>query len=416
MIWPFLVVAPVLIFNPSRNPVLAVLGLSMVAYLLCKYMIPLASPALIKIGLSGRDKLKADQKEVIPESLGFITGVVYILVIVLLTPFTLAENGLAAYLSGVLSIQSMIMLGFADDLFDLRWRHKFFMPAIAAIPMLVVYYVEGGSTHIVVPQVFQTWWLPSVINLGWLYYVYMAAVSIFATNCINIYAGVNGLEVGQTVVVASSLLLNDLIYLWRYFIQHTLGFEPVKTHVRSIFFVLPLLACSIALLQFNWFPARVFVGDTFCYFAGMVLAVAGILGHFTKTMLSLILPQIANFIYSLPQLFKIVPCPRHRMPLIDPETNKLLPSRANVSNVAKWKMVPLRFLAWMRLLKIWESDDGKTVEISNMTLINLALIHLGPVKETDLTKVLIMVQAISCGMALVMRHMLAGVLFGIDNL
>lgn len=62
------------------------------------------------------------------------------------------------------------------------------------------------------------------------------------------------------------------------------------------------------------YPSSVFVGDTFCYFAGMTFAVVGILGHFSKTMLLFFIPQVINFIYSLPQLFHIIPCPRHRLP------------------------------------------------------------------------------------------------------
>jgi UDP-N-acetylglucosamine--dolichyl-phosphate N-acetylglucosaminephosphotransferase len=64
----------------------------------------------------------------------------------------------------------------------------------------------------------------------------------------------------------------------------------------------------------NRYPSRVFVGDTFCYFSGMTFAVVGILGHFSKTMLLFFLPQVANFVYSVPQLFHLVPCPRHRLP------------------------------------------------------------------------------------------------------
>ncbi len=62
-------------------------------------------------------------------------------------------------------------------------------------------------------------------------------------------------------------------------------------------------------------PAKVFVGDTYCYFAGMTFAVVGILGHFSKTLLLFFIPQILNFLYSTPQLFKFVPCPRHRLPV-----------------------------------------------------------------------------------------------------
>lgn len=68
-------------------------------------------------------------------------------------------------------------------------------------------------------------------------------------------------------------------------------------------------------LLFNFrYPADVFVGDTFCYFSGMTFAVVAILGHFSKTMLLFFIPQVFNFIYSVPQLFKMVPCPRHRLP------------------------------------------------------------------------------------------------------
>ena len=77
---------------------------------------------------------------------------------------------------------------------------------------------------------------------------------------------------------------------------------------------------------------QVFVGDTYTYFAGMVLAVAGTLGHFSETLLVLFLPQLLNFAYSLPQLLKIVPCPRHRLPKVDAKSGILRPT-ANMNLV-----------------------------------------------------------------------------------
>jgi UDP-N-acetylglucosamine--dolichyl-phosphate N-acetylglucosaminephosphotransferase len=38
-------------------------------------------------------------------------------------------------------------------------------------------------------------------------------VSVFCTNAINILAGVNGLEVGQSIVIAVSILIFNLIEL-----------------------------------------------------------------------------------------------------------------------------------------------------------------------------------------------------------
>ena len=45
----------------------------------------------------------------------------------------------------------MVILGVGDDLFDIKWRHKLLIPAFAAIPMLIVYFVDFGVTQVVVP-------------------------------------------------------------------------------------------------------------------------------------------------------------------------------------------------------------------------------------------------------------------------
>ena len=50
----------------------------------------------------------------------------------------------------------MILLGFADDVLDLRWRHKLLLPTIASLPLLMVYYVNFNSTTIVLPTFVQS--------------------------------------------------------------------------------------------------------------------------------------------------------------------------------------------------------------------------------------------------------------------
>lgn len=57
------------------------------------------------------------------------------------------------------------MLGFLDDVFDIRWRHKIPIPIIASIPLLMVYYADNGNTHIVVPIPFRSFF-GSLLNLG----------------------------------------------------------------------------------------------------------------------------------------------------------------------------------------------------------------------------------------------------------
>lgn len=71
-------------------------------------------------------------------------------------------------------------------------------------------------------------------------------------------------------------------------------------HLFSLYLMLPLAATTAALLLFNWYPSEVFVGDTFTYFAGMAIAVAGILGHFSETLLILLIPQVECPFLGLP--------------------------------------------------------------------------------------------------------------------
>ena len=49
----------------------------------------------------------------------------------------------------------MVLLGFADDVLDLRWKHKLYLPTIASLPLLMVYYVNFNSTTIIVPKPMQ---------------------------------------------------------------------------------------------------------------------------------------------------------------------------------------------------------------------------------------------------------------------
>lgn len=119
-------------------------------------------------------------------------------------------------------------------------------------------------------------------------------LSTFCTNSINILAGVNGVEVrcsllpqsslllfrslipfaqvGQALVIALSIALNDLLYI-RFNINilypsssssngepHLIGFglardspELADRHLFSLYFMLPLIGVCFGLLKHNWY-------------------------------------------------------------------------------------------------------------------------------------------------------------------
>ena len=62
---------------------------------------------------------------------------------------------LTLYLSALLSLLTATLLGFLDDVFDIRWRHKLPIPIVASIPLLLVYYAQGGLTAVVMPKGFR---------------------------------------------------------------------------------------------------------------------------------------------------------------------------------------------------------------------------------------------------------------------
>jgi len=395
-----------------------------------------------------------------PEAMGAVAASVYILVLMAFIPFAFykdivaatsgggnrdvvltvqeVETGrflhrfphskLSSYQSALNTLQATTILGIADDMLDLRWRHKFFIPAVASLPLLIVYYVDFGVTSVVVPN-FLVPYMPNqarLIHLSFIYYIYMAALSIFAPNSINILAGINGIEVGQSLVIAGLLILNSSLYLVPFpgnpVLNNGYTSHPhpaTDSHLLTLYLLLPFLGVSTALYLHNRYPARVFVGDTYCYFAGMTFACVAIMAHFSKTLLLLLVPQIANFIYSVPQLFHLIPCPRHRLPKFNARTGLLEPS------VTTWplerppgKLLTIAFLALEKIRLIQVTVDPKTNQItstSNLTILNLWLVWRGPMREDRLTRELLLIQTV-CGLCgLFVRHTMALLIFSEDN-
>lgn len=379
----------------------------------------------------------------VPEAVGLAPAAVFLASLSLLQVAHMwlggdtAKDWAVEHNSALATIGFAVFLGFVDDVLELPWRAKMILPSFAAMPLLLSY---AGSTTILVPKPLRklmelalgTEYAPvsALLDLGPLYYVYMFLLTIFCTNSINIHAGLNGLEAGQSAVIATAMVLlnvctiaatgerapevgadlhaamtpqeafaratalraalggrSDFAAAAAREAQNLLAMDTTAArmhdaHVFSLCLTAPFLACTLGLLSHNWYPSRVFVGDTYTYFAGMTLGVAGILGHFSETLVLFFLPQIANFLYSGPQLFKLVPCPRHRLPRLDVTTGLLHPSFVT-------------------------TDEGE--RRVNMNLVNLFLQILGPQTERTLCLAMLALQAGCCALGFGVRAVLTGV-------
>jgi len=350
----------------------------------------------------------------VAEALGIVPGAIFLicLIICLVGYATSNPSKLLDVNSALLSICFMLFLGFTDDVLDWPWRYKLVLPTVASLPLLCCY---NGSTSIVVPIPFRTLlvqdqeitafghlvnWFAEIdfgsngkfLDLGFFYLLYMGMLAVFCTNAINIYAGINGLEAGQSYVIGCAILLHNLIEI-------RLQTQARDNHLFSAMIMLSFVGVTLGLLRHNWYPASVFVGDTFCYFAGMTFAVVGILGHFSKTLLLFFIPQVANFLWSVPQLFKIVPCPRHRLPAFNAKTGLMEPST--------FECQPDQY-RWLKSLQKLDPDSTK---ISNLTVINLALCIVGPTSERNLCALLLGLQLASCAFGFFMRYYVAEFFF-----
>lgn len=399
-------------------PLLVNLIGSLLGFVATVTLIPAFRSHFISARLCGQDLNKLSRQQ-IPESQGVISGAVFLIILFCFIPFpflncfveeqckAFPHHEFVALIGALLAICCMIFLGFADDVLNLRWRHKLLLPTAASLPLLMVYFTNFGNTTIVVPKPFR-WILGLHLDLGILYYVYMGLLAVFCTNAINILAGINGLEAGQSLVICASIIVFNLVELEG---------DYRDDHVFSLYFMIPFFFTTLGLLYHNWYPSQVFVGDTFCYFAGMTFAVVGILGHFSKTMLLFFMPQVFNFLYSLPQLFHIIPCPRHRMPRLNAKTGKLEMS------YSKFKTKSLSFLGTfilkvaenLRLVTVHrgEDEDGAFTECNNMTLINLLLKVFGPIHERNLTLLLLLLQILSSAVTFSIRYQLVRLFYDV---
>lgn len=139
----------------------------------------------------------------------------------------------------------------------------------------------------------------------------------------------------------------------------------------------------------------------------MAFAVVGIIGHFSKTLLLFFVPQTFNFIYSCPQLFGLVPCPRHRLPKFNEALNACEPSWAVFSKpIPRLGRLVLEVFAALRLVRVQRDParQGQIVACTNLTLLNLLLVTFGPMPEKQLTECMLAVQVAASALAFAIRY------------
>jgi len=182
--------------------------------------------------------------------------------------------------SKILALLSVILfvagVGIFDDLFGwhkggLRRRHRLILAALGAIPLMVI---NAGKSEVTVPFL-------GMIDLGLIFPLIVLPIGLIgATYSFNFLAGFNGLEAGQGILLLGGLSI--------------VAFFTGSSWLSVI--ALCMIVSLFAFLFYNFFPAKVFPGDSITYATGALIAAISILGNFERIAVFFFIPYILETI------------------------------------------------------------------------------------------------------------------------
>ncbi|MGC9072346.1 MAG: glycosyl transferase family 4 [Acidilobus sp.] len=179
----------------------------------------------------------------------------------------------------VLTLVSLLMLmgliGLLDDILGWKKGVPQWVRVVSAIPAALPLMIAKYNAYIVhVPYV-------GVLYLGPLFPLIVVPIGVMgASNAYNMIAGYNGLEAGLGLVLFS----------------FTAAFAAAKGIWFTTYASLVMAAALAAFLYFNWYPARVFPGNTMTYAVGAYYAGVVVLGDIAAFGLFMYLPYYVELL------------------------------------------------------------------------------------------------------------------------
>lgn len=164
------------------------------------------------------------------------------------------------------------LIGVIDDSAKLRKkqnegltaRQKYLLQLVAAAVFLILLSVTGiVDTTLYIPFAGVTW------KLGFFYYVIALLLLTGMVNSVNLTDGIDGLASGVTLVVGIFFAVAA------FFAAQAASVAPALSLIGAT-----LIGGTLGFLVYNFYPARVFMGDTgSLYLGGMVVGAAFLLGN-----------------------------------------------------------------------------------------------------------------------------------------
>ncbi len=256
---------------------LLTLALSFFSSFLVAYAIlPFIIERMLARGIHGVDLNKLEKPRVAEMGgtavwLGFSAGI--LASIFSFSYLNSLELNLTLLLAGFSTVMLVGFLGVIDDLIGWKkglkqWQHAL-IPVFAALPLMAV---KATNPPILLPFIGivpAEYMIPffGIVSFGAIYSLVLVPVGVTgASNATNMLAGLNGLEVGLGVIITATLLIISFM----------------EGRIESAIIAVAMLAALLAFLRFNWFPAKIFGGDSLTLMIGASFATIAILGNMEK--------------------------------------------------------------------------------------------------------------------------------------
>jgi UDP-N-acetylglucosamine--dolichyl-phosphate N-acetylglucosaminephosphotransferase len=249
------------------------------SFLIALLLIPFWIRKSKQIGLLWEDVHKIPKKKVAGSG-GITTIIAFVIGVLLFISFRVFILKNEDFLIEILALLTTILLatgiGLIDDLLGWRKgglsrRSRIILIALAAIPFMAI---NAGRGQVALP-------FNGIVDLGILYPLIFVPIGIVgATTTYNFLAGYNGLEAGNGVLIISALGI--------------VAFLTGNSWLSIIAFC--MVAALLAFLTFNFYPARIFPGDSLTYAIGSLIAILAILGNMEKIAVFFFIPFILETI------------------------------------------------------------------------------------------------------------------------
>jgi UDP-GlcNAc:undecaprenyl-phosphate GlcNAc-1-phosphate transferase len=153
----------------------------------------------------------------------------------------------------------IVIVGVADDILDIRWWIKLLGQAAAATIVAV-----WGVRMSVIP------FIPEPIRIeSELLRIVLTAVLIVTTmNAVNFIDGLDGLAAGVAAIGGIAFFIAAY---WVHRNAVLLDYSDLATLLMAV-----LVGSCVGFLPHNWFPAKIFMGDSGAMLIGLLMASAGI--------------------------------------------------------------------------------------------------------------------------------------------